>query len=117
MKYIVERTGYVREKQPCEEAYQDVHYVVERFKWAQDDFSLKHQNLNRKWQDVETAYQITKEGQIVKRIAQEERWTIELNSLEDLMRFIDKYGQVVINTGQGTTESPVIEIYDDWREC
>ncbi|UTW65788.1 hypothetical protein KFE94_14160 [bacterium SCSIO 12643] len=102
MKYIVKRTGYVREKQPCEEAYPDVHYVVERF---------------QRGQDVETTYQITKEGQMVKRIAEEERWTIELNSLEDLMRFIDKYGQVVINTGLGTTESPVIEIYDDWREC
>lgn len=34
---------------------------------------------------------------------------VRINSLEDLMNFIKKYGKVVVNEGY-------IEIYDDWRE-
>lgn len=36
-------------------------------------------------------------------------WYVRINSLEDLMNFIKKYGKVVVNEGS-------IEIYDDWRE-
>lgn len=36
-------------------------------------------------------------------------WMININSLEELMSFIDKYGQVVIDKDE-------IEIYDDYRE-
>lgn len=35
--------------------------------------------------------------------------TVEINSLEELMAFVEEHGQIVLNTG-------FIEIYDDWRE-
>lgn len=35
--------------------------------------------------------------------------TIEINSLNELMAFVEKHGQIVLLPGG-------IEIYDDWRE-
>lgn len=47
-------------------------------------------------------------------------WTIEINSLEELIEFIDKYGYksngVVIHTCNHNPAYKEIEIYDDYRE-
>lgn len=41
-------------------------------------------------------------------------WSIEINSLEDLIKFIDTYGDVVLlENSDGYYE---IEIYDNYRE-
>jgi len=39
---------------------------------------------------------------------------IKLNSLEDLMDFINEYGEIVVS--QPKEGLPIIEIYDDYRE-
>lgn len=43
-------------------------------------------------------------------------WVVEINSLKDLLRFIDKYGQVVIQESDYKEYPYEIEIYDTWRE-
>ena len=116
MRYIVERTGYDSKVKPCEEAYLDVHYVLERFTGSEEEYNLKHQYVNKKWSDMGTAHQTTKEGWITRRVFKKERWTLKIDSLELLMKFIDKYAQVIISNGHGETETPILEIYDDWRE-
>lgn len=44
-----------------------------------------------------------------------EHWTIEINSIEELMAFIRRnVGRVVIETEED--EMPMLEIYNDYRE-
>ena len=44
-------------------------------------------------------------------------WLIEINTLEELMEFCNKYGSLIVETdfyfGDGNN---TIEIYDDYRE-
>ena len=44
-------------------------------------------------------------------------YTIEINSLEQLMDFIDRHGEVVVFPSEPDGRPlPTIEIYDTWRE-
>ncbi|MEN6296989.1 MAG: hypothetical protein ABFC92_03460 [Rectinema sp.] len=44
-----------------------------------------------------------------------EAWVIEISSLEELLDFVNKYGDLIISTG-ATEPTFKIEIYDDYRE-
>lgn len=43
------------------------------------------------------------------------RWVVEINTLEEIIEFIKKYGRIVLDADE-RYELPKIEIYDDWRE-
>lgn len=44
-------------------------------------------------------------------------WGIEINSLEELMKFKEIVGDdIIIRTSEQDHETPLIEIYDDYRE-
>lgn len=42
-------------------------------------------------------------------------WYVELATLDDLVRFYERHGRLVIDDGSGE-DALSIEIYDDWRE-
>ena len=52
------------------------------------------------WGDAQPCEEAVKAG---------EKWVIEINSLEDLSKLADKYGELVFYISN-------IEIYDDYRE-
>lgn len=41
-------------------------------------------------------------------------WTIEINTIEDLLSFISKNGKIILHPCKN--EAPSIEIYDSYRE-
>lgn len=43
-------------------------------------------------------------------------YTMEINSLEELMEFIKKNGEIVITPPHTSSNLYIIEIYDTWRE-
>lgn len=43
-------------------------------------------------------------------------WTIEINSLEELIEFVEKHGQIVLQKDIFLNNTFEIEIYDTWRE-
>lgn len=43
-------------------------------------------------------------------------YTIEINTLEQLLDFVNKYGEVIIFPKDYRGSLPTIEIYDGWRE-
>lgn len=46
-----------------------------------------------------------------------EAWGIEINSIEELMKFKEIVGEeIVIRTSEQDNKTPLIEIYDDYRE-
>ena len=42
-------------------------------------------------------------------------WTVEINSLDELIQFVEKYGTVIIDRSYDG-KAFVLEIYDTWRE-
>ena len=94
MKYIITRTSTWGETKPCDEAVEET-VGTETFAKSGKK-SKKH----------------------IKRDFKEKRWTIEINSLEDLNKLEEKYGELIIKEPVWTCyEIPYeIEIYDDYRE-
>ena len=43
-------------------------------------------------------------------------WTIEINTLEELINFVKKYGTIIIDDSGEKSVPFEIEIYDDYRE-
>jgi hypothetical protein len=43
-------------------------------------------------------------------------WSVEINNLDELMEFCNKYGDVVIKNCMWNKTYKEIEIYDDYRE-
>ena len=69
-------------------------------------------NDNPKCEEAFQDKVIIDEGTEYERI--EIDWFININTLQELIEFVNKYkGKVVIITDNHT---PTIEIYDDWRE-
>ena len=46
----------------------------------------------------------------------DEGWTVEINSIEDLVNFTDRYGNIIIKSRDSFHPVSSIEIYDDFRE-
>ncbi len=57
--------------------------------------------------------EMTGEGSLNTR----EVWTIHMDSLDELITFRDKYGELILDQDPSFPQIPdSIEIYDDWRE-
>jgi len=57
--------------------------------------------------------EMTDEGSVKLR----EVWVIKMDSLDKLITFRDKYGELILDHDPSFPEIPdSIEIYDDWRE-
>lgn len=113
MKYIVTRTSCWGDEKPCEEAVEEiVTYVDER---CIDD-PMKNEYIGKSWYTDEGYFNHRVENGHIKRDRKESAYTIELESLEDLQDFINKYGHVVIQETDYKEVPLEIEIYDDWRE-
>ena len=48
---------------------------------------------------------------------EEEGWVIEINSIEELLSFVEKCSdEIIISLKAYNSELPCLEIYNDWRE-
>ena len=57
--------------------------------------------------------EMTDEGRIKPR----EVWVVNMESLDELITFRDKYGELILDHDPSFPQIPdSIEIYDDWRE-
>ena len=78
-----------------------------------DERCAKHSG---KWFDFGTNHRV-EDGFIVRDLGTEDVWAIEINSLEELLAFGAEVKQeLVIGTSYVDYKTPMIEIYDDWRE-
>ena len=57
--------------------------------------------------------EMTSEGSVKPR----EVWVVNMDSLDELITFRDKYGELILDHDPSFPQIPdSIEIYDDWRE-
>lgn len=111
MKFKVIRTSEWDNKQPCEEAVLEkcISIDVRTFK-SPEEFKKK---LHQDWYAAGTNHRLIDGG--IARDFPDEAWFIEIGTLEGLISFIDKYGEVIVGRDPDS-KLYKIEIYDDYRE-
>lgn len=117
MKYIVTRASshvWDGDIGPCEEARkEEVIWTDER----EVDDPRKLKFGGDEWYTQEGFFNHRVENGHIKRDWKEQKWVIEINSLEELNAFVEKYGDIIIeNYYFGNSEHTAITIYDDYVE-
>lgn len=98
---------------PCEEAYKK-EYIRKDVRTF-GSFEQFDNKFRVNFKDSGKNHRINEEG-FIEREFDEEGWFVEVDSLEELMEFKDKYGTLVLIDSLWNYEIPMIEIYDGWRE-
>lgn len=114
MIYEIHTTDY--SEPPCEEAFKkhmpqwDIRTIDER------GFNIKLAGKNGRWRDNGSEHCVLDNGNIARRMEDEELWCVEIKSLQELNDLSMKYGDLIINYKGDKFHNPSIEIYDGWRE-
>ena len=112
MKFKITRTSVGIEKKPCEEAQEAELEYIDFRTLPRDEMVKKH---GKEFADYTNKTLRNGERGCYKVLGVDKAFTIEINSLIELMKLIDKYGKIVIIPNEDI-ELPEIEIYDYWRE-
>jgi hypothetical protein len=116
MIYIIKRASIDKNKRPCEEAIQkpfanwDTRYCTEES--YNNRYALKQGN----WRSKGKNHTLTKGGYITRQMEDKLLYIINIKTLEDLHKLIDKYGTLIIDNGDSINKTPTITIYDDYME-
>ena len=107
MIFKITRTSMSSEDKPCEEAFQVVFPVYDHrvFKTFEEHDARFPNSL---WLSRGTEHKVEPDG-ISRRMADRQGWAVNLDTLDQLMALVSKYGDCIIG-------NDMIEIYDDYRE-
>jgi hypothetical protein len=113
MLFHVTRTG-IDDGQPCDEAFlRDIIRVDERT--AGDPALIPaYKNSPEKWYTDGTNHRV--ENGHIKRDFVVSEWCVEIDSLQELLAFVSRNGQIVFGPSYLNNGMTRIEIYDDYRE-
>ena len=110
MKFEITRTSG-DENKPCEEAREEFVEHWQTRTCTEEYFNQKY----GKWREKGKNHKIDKDGNITRQVEDQIAWTIEINSLDELISLYEKYGDIII-TKSFCNENKLIEIYDSYRE-
>jgi hypothetical protein len=117
MKFILhktsERYGSVK---PCEEAIKiKVPYWHIRT-CSEEEYDRRFSKIEKGlWRSYGSEHEITADGYIIRKEDDSEVWGISINSLNELVDFVKKYGDIVLSFPE-EHRTMEIEIYDTYRE-
>lgn len=112
MIFKVERTSEWNEDvQPIKEAYKGKCIEIQNLLFK--SFEAFEEKNNCSFKAMGTNHRVLPDKTIA-RDFEVERYLIEINTLEDLMKLEKKYGDIIIR--HYSYNYPVLEIYDTWRE-
>ena len=115
MIYRISRTSSYGKK-PCKEAVKRTFEYWHTRTCTEKEFNEKFSSREGLWKSKGKNHTVTKEGYITRQEENRKEWSIEIKTLKDLQKLIDKYGSLVIGEHDFGIKSPTIEIYDDYRE-
>lgn len=116
MKFIVRRASQWGDAKPCDEVCHEIITRVDtRYCFSPEEYDAGHVG-ERKWLEAGSNHRYNSEGHIQRDYGTVDVWTIEINTLEELMKFINKYGSVVIGDNYQNENYKEILIYDDYIE-
>ena len=111
MIFIVKKASLWSDDSPCEGAV--LRDIINYDRWQIPTFerykALHSEDFTKEGFD----HRITPDG--IRRSFKIKKWTYEINSLEEMMEFIDRNGEIVIRP-QWQYDLPEILIYDDYIE-
>jgi len=113
MKYIIRRTSiWDPDVKPIDGAIKEqVHYFDFRASHIEDDKdSFAWKQFNETCRDIVKVQNGNYRG-IQKNPTNV--WVLEIN---DLNKFVEKNGEIILNAGYNEEGYMSVEIYDDWRE-
>lgn len=119
MKFIITRTSEWGDSSPCAEAKRDrVVRVESRTFRSPEEYDKKFAAREGAWLSVGTNHRIDRDGYICRDREMMDLWTIEINSIEELVALSRKYGEIIVADYylNANDEYPTLEIYDDYRE-
>ena len=118
MEFMVSRTSIPfnkKDRKPCPEAVRKSYIEVDE-RTVDDPAKVPIHHGERTWWYAEGQNHRVEDGHI-KRDLRREGWFVEIPTLDALVDFICKYGQVVIYPVPDVPDHWLeIEIYDAWRE-
>lgn len=117
MKFIVSRTSGGSDS-PCKGATQfNLPFIqIDNRFHKFEEFDKRFEGCWGKWTDKGENHRINSDG-FIERTMYESCWCIEINSLEELLKFQSECGKGLIISPHCLNDSYYeIEIYDDWRE-
>ena len=114
MKYMVRRASlWDDDIKPCDEAKKEETIGIDE-RTVNDPHKIK--SLGDMWYTQEGYFNHRVEKGHIKRDYKEQNWVIEINSLEELNAFINKYGGIIIGYHTQNPNYKEITIYDDYVE-
>ena len=117
MKFIVKRASIWDENtQPCEEAKLEKLVAIDERNVSDPSIFGSKETARTWYTDPKYFNHRTLEDGRIARDFYKNFWTVEINSLEDLMNFYDKYGAIVIDKSIWNSDYNEITIYDDYIE-
>jgi hypothetical protein len=115
MKFQISRTSVWNGK-PCDDAKKETLTRLDWRTFKSLDEVRKAAYAGVYW--LEEGSNHREENGMVVRELEQEVWTIEINSLEELLNLSDSYGPLVFESATNEYKPSLgrIEIYDDYRE-
>ncbi|NCU26025.1 hypothetical protein EOM86_04805 [Candidatus Nomurabacteria bacterium] len=114
MKFRITRTSsnYFYEKRPCEKAVKGTYLYTHTRTCTEEEFNRKFADREGLWRSKGINHRVNSRGYI-QREDERKGFLIEINTLEELVAFVDEVGDIIISKDN---PMPEIEIYDDYRE-
>lgn len=118
MKFTVRRASVWHDEDIfCDEANRDTIVRVEtRTCRSPEEFDARFSKQEGKWLSVGKNHRVNEEGWITRDNGAIDVWSVELDTLDELMEFCEKYGEVVIQDCMWNKAYKEILIYDDYIE-
>lgn len=116
MIYTIKRTSNYNNKKPCKEAKKRTFEEWHTRTCNEAEFDKRFSEREGLWRSKGKNHSITREGYITRQEGFQKRWSVEINTIEELNSFIEKNGRIIIGWDDYAKDVYNIEIYDDWRE-
>jgi len=110
MNYRITRTSDWGDNSPCEEAVKGTYIDIDERTTDSPDKIPANLNQPTDWWYKDGTNHRVENGHI-KRDFIRDGWIVDINSVDDLRKLSDKYGNLIFNSTENS-----IEIYDDYRE-
>jgi hypothetical protein len=113
VEFMVSRTSLWIDVKPCEEAVKKSYTKIDE-RPVDSPANLKIGPDRVHWYTEGFNHRV--EDGHIKRDFEAEAWFVEINSLEELIAFQNKYGDLVLQKSYDNPSILKIEIYDTYRE-
>jgi hypothetical protein len=115
MKFIISRARGGKGK-PHEDAFLSEHEVWDTRYCSEEFFNTDLARNGRLWRSQGTKHKVTGNGHISRMTGKKELWTIEIPTLDDLVKFMKQNERIILEDDPGTYVTPMLTIYDDYIE-